>query len=518
LYEECGSGLAKKVTGQFAFALGNLQTREWILARDHTGIAPLFYTIVRGLLIFGSEIKAILQHPSVTRRVDLTGLDQIITFPGLVSPRTMFEGIRALRPGHLLHIRDGRFEEREYWDLNYPVMSDTPGEGIPEQFYVDRLEQMLSNAVTDRLAADVPVGFYLSGGLDSSLLGCLIHSAANRKEQRHSFSITFPDAEFDERPFQRLMADRLGSIHHDTEFHAAQIAGALQKAVWFAEAPLKESYNTCSLALSELVSRTGLKVVVTGEGADELFAGYVGYRLDQSRHQGENRPAGGEFFLEQELRETLWGDQDFFYERDYYQHRDVKSALYSDQLCSRLGEFDSTLQPLVDVEKIKGRHPVHKRSYLDFKLRLSDHLVADHGDRVGYANSVEARYPFLDLNLIEFSRTIPPGLLVKEGTEKHILRMVAAKHLPPTILNREKFAFVAPGTPSLLRQNIEWINDTLSPATIRRQGYFNHETIERLKARNRADGARVNTTFDSDYLMIVLTFGVFLEQFGLPAL
>jgi asparagine synthase (glutamine-hydrolysing) len=514
LYEEYGADFVKRLNGQFAFALYDARTHALTLARDPVGIAPLFYTWAGGSLLFASEIKALLSHPAVPRKVNAAALDQIVTFPGLVSPATMFEGVFALPPGHTLRAQGGSVQTREYWDLLYPETG--AGDGRPESYYLERLEDALRKAVTRRLDADVPVGFYLSGGLDSSLIASLIHEA-RPAERFHSFSIAFPQADIDERRYQRLMAERCNSIHHETEFDQNEILGRLKDAVVAAETPLKESYNTCSLALSSLVHRNGLKVVLTGEGADELFAGYVGYRFDAA---GKARAAGSELdlLLEDEMRERLWGDASFFYERDYASFRDVKAGLYSPALAARVAEMDAAAPPLVDRSRLRNRHPLHQRSYVDFKLRLADHLLSDHGDRVSYANSVEARYPFLDLDVVEAARTTPPDLLIKDAVEKYPVRAVARKFLPPEISNREKFGFVAPGTPYLLSSKAEWIERLLSPETIRRQGYFNPDAVGRLRAANARPGASVNTTFSTDALMIVLTFGILLEAFDLPSL
>jgi len=180
-------------------------------------------------------------------------------------------------------------------------------------------------------------------------------------------------------------------------------------------------------------------------------------------------------------------------------------------VAAALPSFESTRHPLIDLGKVRNRDPLHRRSYIDFKLRLADHLLADHGDRVAYASSIEARYPFLDRGVIDLARQIPPSLLIRNDTEKYLLREAARRHLPPEILAREKFAFVAPGSSYLLSRNVEWIDDLLSPATIRRQGWFNPATVEHLKSR--AASAQINTTFETDLLMIVLTFGIFYETF-----
>lgn len=512
LYEHYGTDFIHDLNGQFAFAIFDKRERSLILARDHAGIAPLFYTRVGDQVIFASEIKAILQHPAVQRRVNLRGLDQILCFPGMVSPTTMFDGIKALKPGHYLKVNAHEMHEVCYWDITYPREGELDY-SASEESYAEGLEDVLKKAVSLRLNADVPVGFYLSGGLDSSLIGALIKDLS--PEQRHSFSIGFSQQEIDERRHQMMMVEQLGSIHHETVFDWQHISDAFRDAVYYAESPLKETYNTCSLALSRAVSQQNMKVVLTGEGADELLAGYVGYRFDAQRG-GEDAWDDPEAMLEAQEREQLWGDEDFFYEKNQYAFRDVRRALYSNSLNEALDDFDATQSQPVSHEALDGRHPIHKRSYLDFKLRLSDHLIADHGDRVAYANSVEARYPFLDPNVMDYVKTIPPHFKLNGMTEKYLLKKVARRYLPSAIIDREKFSFVAPGSPFLIQQNIPWINDLLSYDRIKAQGYFNPDTIERLKQQYSQPGFRLNVPFDSDLLIVVISFGLFLDLFNMP--
>lgn len=513
LYEEHGEGFLEQLNGQFAFAVYDRRRRRLLLARDHFGVNPLYYTLTPGgLLIFASEVKAILEHPAARREVDLAGLDQVVSFPGLVSPQTMFKDILSLGGGHFLTAADGDVRVGEYWDLDYPEVSAV-GEERAEEFYVERLGELFTRSVEARLQADVPVGFYLSGGLDSSMIAGAIGRAGGR---RHSFSISFTDRAISEDKYQRLVAERAGSVHHESLFGWAEIERRLSDMIYHCECPVKETYNTCSMALSEAARAAGVPVVLTGEGADELFAGYVGYRFDGFGLRGGAQAYGLEAALEEELRERLWGDRNLFYEHDLYALREVKEALYSEAALD--AGADALARPLVNRERLRNRHPVHQRSYLDFKLRLSDHLISDHGDRMALANSVEARYPFLDIDLVEFSRLIPPQLKLKGYTEKYVLRRAAEGLVPPEILAREKYGFHAPGSPFLLRQNIEWINDLLSHERIKRQGYFNPDTVERLKRQYLREGFQLNLPFESDLLTIVLTFGIFLERFGLPDL
>lgn len=514
LYEEEGTDFIRRLNGQFAFALYDKKKKCLLIARDHAGIAPLFYTVAGNYFIFSSEIKAILKHPAVKREVNLTCLDQIISFPGYISPATMFRDIHSVKPGHFLVIDPQQISINEYWDLDFMAPAN---QVVPcrEQDYIDRLEELLLQAVRYRLNADVPVGFYLSGGLDSSLIAAMIHKI--KGSDRDSFSIVFGENDIDEREYQRLMCAHLGqrAFHHEIMFRPEDIAERLRTAVYFSECPLKESYNTCSLALSEEVSKHNIKVILTGEGSDELFAGYVGYRFDRVRLPQEDK-SDAENSMEKELRKKMWGDSNFMYEKNYYAFREIKRSIYSDAVNEGFGQFDCFTEDLVDKSKLAGRDDLQRRSYIDFKLRLADHLVADHGDRVAYANSVEARYPFLDIGVIEFAASLPSSLKLNDLAEKYIVKKCAEKYLPKSIIRREKFGFVAPGSHYLLKRDIEWINDLLAPDLIKRQGYFNPTTTERLKKIYRQDGFQLHQVFETDFLMIILTFGLFLDIFEMP--
>ncbi len=514
LYEQHGIDFLNKINGQFSFVIYDRNRRRLFLARDHFGINPLYYTIVNGLFLFASEIKAILEHSQVPREVDLTGLDQTLTFPGLVSPRTMFKGIHSLKSGHYIVIEDGEISVSEYWDLDYPTNGAGSIVDRSESDYVDELKELLTRSVKYRLQSDVPVGFYLSGGLDSSLIGALINQVAP-DTRRHSFSIGFTDEDISETKHQRLMAEFTRSIHNEIMFDWSEIVERLSRMIYHCECPVRESYNTCSMALSEAARKSGVKVVLTGEGADELFAGYVGYRFDIFRDR-EAKIYDLQTALEDELREKLWGDKDFFYEKEHHALREVKQALYSARVNQRYSEFDCHNHELINKERLRGRHPLHRRSYLDFKLRLSDHLISDHGDRMTLANSVEGRYPFLDIDVVEFSTRIPPALKLPNYIEKYILKRVAENLLPPAIVKREKFGFHAPGSPYLLQQGIEWINDTVSHERIKRQGYFNPEVIDRLRDEYMQSDFKLNLPFEDDLLIVVLTFSIFLDTFNLP--
>lgn len=519
LYAEYGAGFVSRLRGQFALAVYDLRQRRLVLARDQVGIAPLFFTRIPSAsgrqIAFASEIKALLKVPGVTRALDPTGLDQILTLPGVVSPRTLFQNIASVAPGNaLLFEHGGHTQQWRYWDLEYPLHSITapPHPLTPAGLthVVDELDAALNQAVQRRLQADVPVASYLSGGLDSSLLAA-IAAKLQPDTPLSTFSITFPQHEHDESIYQRMMTKALGSQHQARAVTPTEIAAQLRRMVIAAETPLRESYNACSLLLSGMVHDHGMKVVLTGEGADELFGGYVGYRLDAVRHAADGNALDAQ--LEAELRERLWGDRHLFYERNYLAHNELKRSLYADDFGEQFDHFHCVREPLIDREQLRGRHPLHQRSYLDFKLRMADHLLADHGDRVSFANSVEARYPFLDLDVIDCVRRIPPDWMTHNGIEKYVLKELARRYVPAAIVERPKFSFVAQSSADLLQADPQWLADVLSPARIKRQGYFNPDAVAHLVTTFREPGFQLNQTFEDDLLMIVVTFGILLDEF-----
>ncbi len=512
LYEELGDEFLSRINGQFAFMLFDSARNRLFGARDQFGVAPLFYATTGCDFVFASEIKAILAHPSVERRVDLTGLDQVLSLPGLVSPRTMFAGIESLPPGHCITVDQRGVRTAAFWDLIFP----TEGDGYEpksQSSYQEEIEYRLVESVRRRLQADVPVGAYLSGGLDSSLVTSIMQ--ANVTDPVQTFSITFDQQMIDERRFQRLVSSDLRSRHHEVELKVNGIESRLRSVIWHAECPLKETYNTASLALSAAARAHGVPVVLSGEGADELFAGYIGYRFDAFRlSRGTSEQATAK---EVELRLRVFGDATVFYEKNLTDIEAEKRTLYSSALRAQFHEFDFTNWSLINTSRIKNIHPLHRRSYLDMKLRLGDHLVGDHGDRMLLANGVEGRFPFLDIEVAELACRIPPDLKLRGYEEKYILKETARKYVPRPIIEREKYAFNAPGMPWLLRSRAEWVEELLSPETIRRQGYFDPAAVVELKRRYSQPGFQLNAPTD-DVLLTVLTFGLFLDTFDMPDL
>ena len=249
-----------------------------------------------------------------------------------------------------------------------------------------------------------------------------------------------------------------------------------------------------------------MKAVLSGQGADELFAGYVGYRFDALRQDLGNDDVD---MRERQIRRTLWDDDQFLYEKNQSAFLPVKHRLYSARLKAALGELGCLDEPALPGGRLEGLHPINKRSYVDCKLRLGDHLLADHGDRMGLANAIELRHPFLDQPLVEFAVRMPVHLKLRDYEEKYALKQIAAPMLPREIVAREKFGFAVPGTPALIRQKRDDIEDVLSPERLDAQGYFDPY---------RQPGFELNVPFEDDLLAPVITFGLLADLFELPAL
>jgi asparagine synthase (glutamine-hydrolysing) len=518
LYMEYGLRIFDKLNGQFAMALYDKRRRKLILARDHFGICPLYYTINNRTLVFASEIKSIVEFPGVSRTIDLTGLDQLLTLPGNVGSRTIFSEIKSLPPGSYLELEDGKANVTEYWDLDYPPAESNQTTPLSERDCIDMLDDQIKKSVQLRMASDVPIGFYLSGGLDSSLIGGVMQTL-NAKDPLRSFSVVFPEQGNDsinEQYYQRAMANHIDSKHHEVPYNFSKIDELLKKVVYHAECPLKETYNVCSFMLSQFLANEKVKVTLSGEGADELFGGYYGYRFDAS-----NQSLGHEYSSDpfsEEINQRMWGNTQFTYERNEHDYCELKRSIYSEDVNSLYDSFDASNHLEINRYKLGGMHSFHRRSYVDFKIRLGGHLIADHGDRMTSANGVEGRYPFLDTNLIECIKRIPPNFLVNGQTEKGTLKKVARSYVPDQIINRQKFPFTAPGGIDLLKMNSDLVNEYLSYNRIKSHNFFDADAVERLKSRYLQKGFALNIPYDTDLIVFILTFEILLSTFKISSL
>jgi asparagine synthase (glutamine-hydrolysing) len=509
LYERYGSDFVDHLDGQYSIAIYDIESGTLVLTRDPFGITPLFYAAADGFFLFASEIKALLVHPSMKREVNLLGLDQTFMLPGLVSPVTMFKGVSSVQPGCQILVEPERpARSRQYWDVSFDT---DPSTQLDEDAAIEALDDALRTAVTRRLVADVPIGVYLSGGLDSTLIAALVAEQAPSRTL-DAFGAIVAEGAYSEAKYQRQAARALGAHLRSVFVEREDIVRELPNVIRSTECPLRESFDVAALLLSRRTSEAGVKVVLAGQGADELFGGYVGYRFDVFQQHAAQFDATSE---EIAVRRRMWGDDGFVYEHDYVNLRRRVDALYTPGV--RDERTDAIATPSISLDKLRGLDPLQRRTYVDLKLRLADHLLGDHGDRMTFAHGVEARYPFLSRQVIDVVRRLPAHLKVRKLREKFILREVARSRVPQEIIEREKFGFAAPGADFLIRNDsFAYIAELLSEKRLHRDGYFDPRAVADLVASYRQSGFRLRIPFEVDLLFVVVTFGIFLDQFDMP--
>ncbi|MDO4261507.1 MAG: asparagine synthase (glutamine-hydrolyzing) [Eubacteriales bacterium] len=504
LYEEEGEAFAGRLNGQFAAVVYDEKEDRLLLVRDQMGICPLFYTVTDGRVVFASEIKAILQYPGVERRLNLKAVDQLMNFPGIVSPVTFFEGIHSLEGGHMLKItpREG-IQNIEYWDLIYP----TEEEDLGEAYYTERLRELLKESISRRLVADVPIGFYISGGLDSSVVACFIRSYL--LNSCNSFSAEIGEGDLNESRFQRIVCEYVKSHHYHTRITEQEIWDNLEDVIYHTEAAVKESYDVAAYLLSALVQSSPARAVLTGQGSDELFCGYVGYMVDQFRVMQKD----GMTKEECEVNERLWGDPYFRYERNHPELRAHQRGIYSEALRGEIDRFSAWNESPIRLDRVRGLSSQKRRSYIDCKLRLSDHLLGEHGDRMFFSHSVEGRHPFLDQEILSFVTRLPDKYKLNGANEKYILKKASEGIVPEEILKRKKFPFQAPGMSAMVKQAMG--REYLDEALIRKYGVFDPAEVERMKKLYARSDFRLMGAYEIDYLLIVLTVTMLCERYSL---
>jgi asparagine synthase (glutamine-hydrolysing) len=518
LYEELGDDFVTELNGQFAFALWDRRRRRLLLVRDRAGILPLYYARTRDGLLFASEVKAILAHGGVGAAPDPLGLDETMTFWAPLAPRTMFEGVSQVCPGEMLVVEGSRQARRRYWHWDFPRAGQHRGENGDARVLEEELRGILTDATEIRLRADVPVGAYLSGGLDSSTLVALLKERL--PDTLETFSIGFDDAGLDETVHQRVMADFLQTRHHHTQCTLADIARTFPSTVRHAEAPILRTAPAPMQLLSGLVRRSNVKVVLTGEGADEVLCGYDIFKESKVRQFWARSPRSAWRpallkrlypYLDLTSAQSLAYLQEFF---------GVGLDQPSDPCFSHLPRWATTGQcklfwsdemrarvtePAVDRLRaslpadIAHWHPANRAEYLEAKTLLPSYLLSSQGDRMLMASSVEGRFPFLDHRLIEFANRLQPRIKMRAMREKHLLKRVMRGRLPATILERHKQPYRAPDAVAFLSASAPpYVAELMSAGTIRRYGYFDADKVARLTsklARAKVPAARDNMAF-----------------------
>lgn len=499
LYEEYGPDCVQHLNGQFAFAIWDEREHTLFMARDRAGIRPLYYTEQGGALLFASEIKALLTDDRVTAVLDPLTLDQIFTYWSPLSPRSAFVGIHTLPPGHWLLAKPGQpIQIKAYWQPHFPD-KDAP----PPDYSLDEaaahLRQLLVDATQIRLRADVPVGAYLSGGLDSSAIAAFIrHYTGSHLE---TFSIAFDDAAFDESRFQQRMAAHLGTTHHIVTATHQDIGDAFPQVIWHTETPLTRTSPAPLFLLSKLVQEKQFKVVLTGEGADEFLGGYNIFKENKVRRFWAREPDSA---LRPRLLTRLYpyiaalGQGSDAYLRKFFGHALTETAnpyyshlirwrntsrskrLFSPALKAKL-DGEETAVPSLPLHFEKWT-PLAQAQFLEITVFMAEYLLSSQGDRVAMAHSIEGRFPFLDHRVMEFANQLPPHYKLRGLDEKHVLKRAVSDLLPPEIWNRPKRPYRAPIHRSFFpeKRPLPWVRDMLSPEKIEAAGCFHPPAITAL--------------------------------------
>ena len=529
-FEEHGADCVHRFNGQFAFAIWNSAERSLFLARDRLGVRPLFFAHHDGRFIFGSEIKALFLVPGMQRSIDARALVELATLWTTLPGRTSFRGVEELPPGHVMTIRDGRVEQRRYWSPPSPQPEEMWTGTIEEAS--DAIEELFVDAVRLRLRADVEVGAYSSGGLDSSLTTSVV---ARRFDNRvRTFSVGFEEPRFDESGYQRELAHALALEHAEVRASNADIASALPSVVWHTEAPLLRTAPVPLYHLSRLVARSGLKVVLTGEGADEIFGGYDIFKEAKVRRFWAKRPDSD---WRPRLLERLYpyvfanpgrsthllrgfyalglsdSEDPLFSHLVRWRNSGRNRTLLSEGLLEGLRDYDPVEALAATLpHDFARRSPLSRAQALEMTGFLSGYLLSSQGDRMAMAHSVEGRFPFLDHRLVDLAFRLPDHWKIRGLDEKHILKRVAAGYLPASIARRRKQPYRAPIREALGDASGGGpLHDLLTPDAIERAGMFDPGKVSFL-SRRLGEGRDLGEV-QSMAVMLVLTTQLLHERY-----
>jgi asparagine synthase (glutamine-hydrolysing) len=537
-YRAWGDAAFERMNGQWAVAIWDSVAQRLVLSRDRVGICPLHVCEHAGNLYFASEVKAIFAaNPEIPRAFDPVGISQTFTFWTVVPPHGVFHGVTEIEPGHVRTYENGTVRDRAYWMPSYPIAGDARSmfQGSLEDA-VDEVRSALENATSLRmLRADVSVGSYLSGGLDSSLVAAMGRRFAGNRFQ--TFSLRFEDAEYDETEYQRLMVNGLGSEHHEVVVSRSDIANVFPEVVYHTERPILRTAPAPLFLLSKLVRNHGVKVVLTGEGADEMFAGYDIFREGKVRRFWGRQPAST---WRPRLLERLYpylarspvsqqamarqffgrnisghGDPGFAHDTRWHTTSALKRLLSRDMQTANTGRD-------VISDLIENLHAdfaqwssLAQDQHIEIRTLLSGYLLSSQGDRMLLGNSVEGRFPFLDKNVIALADSLPASYKLRVLDEKHVVKRAAAGVVPHEIISRKKQPYRAPDALSFIAENApEYIDEVLSESAVRDANVFDPPAVVQLLRKCRArgnDGQFSNT--DNMALVGVLSTQLLHRQF-----
>ncbi|MGM0480512.1 MAG: asparagine synthase (glutamine-hydrolyzing) [Pseudomonadota bacterium] len=512
LFERYGLESAlKELRGEFAFGLFDEAEDSLYLVRDRFGIKPLYWTETDNGVVFGSELKVLFAHPDVKREFSAEGVyHQLIQV--MVPGSTAFAGIHQVQPGHVVKVarRNGQLSisEHKYWDVNFPNEQDYPADDVDEEQYVEGVRAKLLEAVQHRMTADVPVGCYLSGGIDScSILGL---ASASTQTSVKAFTIGFDSAEYDETPIAREMAEATDADHHIMALKANDLYDHFVKTLWHTERTIYNTLGVAKYLMSQQVHEAGYKVVMTGEGSDELFAGYPAFRKDMFFHgldhlpeierlewqkllEENNKLFKGAMLAREEFVSDAFNQKVGFTPscvQPWLSCSSVALPLMSEAMREQVEHYDpsSAIAATLDQSMLEGRHPLDRAQYVWIKTMLEGQILTWGGDRVDMANSMEARPAFLDHHLAEYAFTVPPHLRIKGNKEKYVLREAMKGLLPETLYKREKFAFMAPPAhtdPEKWKAVEQLAEQFLNKQAVEEAGLLDYDTVVKTFQRHQ---------------------------------
>ena len=506
-YAQWGPECLNHFDGQFAIAIWDKVKKELFLARDRMGIRPLFFTRSNGRFIFCSEIKGLFQVPDVKRVISPEAMSQIFTFWTTITPQTPFEDVLEVQPGHYMLINERETVSKKYWNLTFPAEGNYSRLSLGEA--TEELRSLFRTSVKMRLRADVEVAAYLSGGIDSSVTTAFIHEL--EPGVLNTFSIGFRDKDFDETPFQIEASKYFNTNHTAFSCTSQEIGANFYDTIKHTEFPILRTAPTPMYMLSKKVREHNIKVVITGEGADEILAGYNIFKEDKIRRfwarnpQSDIRPlllkklypylpmmkdaktTALKMFFGYKLGET---DHPYYSHLLRWHNTSRIQNYFSDAMQGGLSNYE----PLDELSKNMAAGfsqfgDLSKAQYLESTVFMSGYLLSSQGDRMAMANSVEGRYPFLDHHLVEFANSLPESYKLRLLNEKHILKKMMAGKIPQSILSRHKQAYRAPIHQSFLGQNApEYVNELLSESNLTSFGYFSPEKVNKLTTKIMSGG------------------------------
>ena len=494
LYEEYGVECLQKLNGQFAFSIWDSKKQTLFIARDRVGILPLFYTKKDDLFLFASEIKALFVHPSINRSINKKSLDQVFTFWTTLNDQTLFNEINELPPAHFILCTKGNFKVEKYWQLDFTKGNDYFP--ITKTKLTEQVEEILLDAVKIRLRSDVPVGSYLSGGLDSSGITSIIKKNFNNK--LNTFGIRFEDKDYDEGSFQQEMVNYLGVNHSELYIRSEDISANLESVIWHTEKTLLRTAPIPLFLLSALVRKNNYKVVLTGEGSDEIFGGYNIFKETKIRKFWSRFPESkirpqllGKLypyiFKNKKLGNTIveffkFGinepNNPLFSHLIRWNNTSRIKNFFSDDLKKDLENYNAFTDVIENLPNDFYKWDyLAKAQYLEIMIFMSNYLLSSQGDRMSMANSVEIRVPFLDHRLIELMNKVNPEFKINLLNEKFILKEVLKSKLPDSIVNRPKNPYRAPIKKGLINADIKIVEKYLNQDELSNSGLFNSQRV-----------------------------------------